>query len=131
MRDADAESWMRSAEEDLLWARISIEGQLFTRACFAAQQSVEKALKAFLIARTGAYPRVHPLLELLALAVEIDSSLKEFRPQCQILDKYYTPTRYPEFAGEEDFDSERAEEALALAKLIVESVGARTVGGIE
>src|SRR3990172_11498376 len=98
MRGADTQNWFRSAEDDLLWARISLEGGLFTRACFASQQAVEKILKAFLVARTGAYPRVHPLLELLSLAVELDGSLQRFRSQCEILDKYYTPTRYPELA---------------------------------
>ncbi len=45
MRGADTENWLRSAEDDLLWARISLEGGLFTRACFASQQAVEKILK--------------------------------------------------------------------------------------
>ncbi len=128
MRGADAQSWIKSADDDLLWAKISLEGGLFTRACFACQQAVEKILKAFLVARTGAYPRVHTLLELLALAVELDGSLQQIRSQCEILDKYYTPTRYPELALTEDFDAARAQEALDLATTIVHSVRAKAAG---
>jgi HEPN domain-containing protein len=131
MRAADAQSWIRSAEEDLVWARVSLEAKLFTRSCFAAQQSVEKALKALLVARTAAYPRVHTLLELLSLVVEVDPSLQDFRPQCEVLDKYYTPTRYPEFVEEGQFDSARAKEALELAEEVVKSVVSRIVAAQE
>ena len=38
-------------------ARLAIDQGIYRQTCFHAQQAVEKALKAFLLFRTGTYPR--------------------------------------------------------------------------
>lgn len=44
-------NWLKQSEEDLLWAKASLKEGILRGACFAAQQSAEKALKAFLISK--------------------------------------------------------------------------------
>ena len=43
--------WLLQAEQDLDDARYNLEGSRYHLTCFLAQQSAEKALKAFLYAR--------------------------------------------------------------------------------
>lgn len=64
----EARRWLATAEEDLLGATAILErDDVAPRlACFLAQQAAEKALKARLIARGIAFPRIHDLLALRA-----------------------------------------------------------------
>lgn len=43
---AEGRRWLTSAEQDLEFARFSADGGYAAQACFAAQQSAEKAVKA-------------------------------------------------------------------------------------
>jgi HEPN domain-containing protein len=45
---AEAARWLKQAQYDLEVAKYNAEGQFYATACFSAQQSAEKALKAFL-----------------------------------------------------------------------------------
>jgi len=58
--------WLRLADEDLAMARLALDQGIYRQTCFHAQQAVEKALKALLLARQGPYPRTHSLEDLLA-----------------------------------------------------------------
>jgi HEPN domain-containing protein len=51
--------WLRSAEEDLLWAEHNLRGKFYPQACFAAQQAAEKALKAYLLEKRGRFDKIH------------------------------------------------------------------------
>jgi len=46
--------WWRKAKEDLKWTEANIREKIYYGACFSAQQSAEKALKAFLNIRSYA-----------------------------------------------------------------------------
>ncbi|MGC8633407.1 MAG: HEPN domain-containing protein [Candidatus Limnocylindrales bacterium] len=65
----EARQWLVRAEEDLTGATAMFErDDVAPRlACFLAQQAAEKALKARLIMRGVAFPRIHDLLALRAL----------------------------------------------------------------
>ena len=43
--------WVRQAADDLAVARLVYQEDYFSHACFLAQQSIEKALKGYLIGR--------------------------------------------------------------------------------
>jgi HEPN domain-containing protein len=91
-RSAD---WFRQAEADLRHARHALADCDFEWACFAAQQSAEKAAKAAHTAlRQEAWGHVvTELLEALREhASEIDDALLD---RARALDKLYIPTRYP------------------------------------
>ena len=64
-----AEPWFVRAEDDLRFAKLGLDHQYYSQVCFLAQQAAEKSLKALLIARKGAYPRLHNLVGLMTANV--------------------------------------------------------------
>ena len=64
-------------------ARLALDQGIYRETCFHAHQAVEKALKAFLLFRTGTYPRTHSLEDLLAF--DTSGELSESEEPCQRL----------------------------------------------
>lgn len=122
-----AESWLKQSAEDLRYARSALRDRYFAWACFACQQSAEKALKAVLVERTGTVQKTHRLLELARPCEEIDRSFAKLRPALDILNQYYGPTRYADLHGGkapyEQYTKEIAREALRLAEKVLRTVG--------
>lgn len=90
-RSAD---WMDQAQGDLEHARHDLNSRFYEWACFSAQQSAEKAVKA-LFQKMGAEAWGHSVAGLLAELpprVAVTQALMEMG---QELDKAYIPTRYP------------------------------------
>jgi len=87
--------WLDRAAEDVTVAQLVFREGYFSHACFLAQQSVEKILKGYLLWACNTYPRVHRLVDLLALCREQDATFEELQTGCLIMDQYYIPTRYP------------------------------------
>ena len=89
------EDWTRQAYRDLEHARRSLENGDYEWACFAAQQSAEKAVKAlFLKANHTAWGHsVAALLQRLPSPWKVDSSLIDAGKE---LDRHYIPPRYPD-----------------------------------
>ncbi len=126
---ADAHRWLRQAHADLAAARHNAQAHPFV-ACFFAQQSAEKAVKAVQIAASGMLPRTHSVGRLLELAKglvnEFDAGTA--RRRGAQLDRLYTETRYPDALPDtipaEYFTQEDATDAIVDAKAIVEAVAA-------
>ena len=89
------DDWLRIAEKDLARAERSLGDADPELAAFCLQQSVEKFLKAFLLARGWQLRRIHDLEALLDDAVTHDPALERFRIACQKVTKYYMVERYP------------------------------------
>lgn len=90
-RSAD---WMDQAQGDLEHARGDLERGFFDWACFSAQQSAEKAVKA-VFQKMGAEAWGHSVADLLQ---ELSSShpVSEALTEAALeLDKVYIPARYP------------------------------------
>ncbi len=82
-----AEEWMRYANSDLKLARIAPPPSILLEAfCFHAQQAVEKALKAVLIAQSVLFPRTHNIGTLLDLLAEYVSVPEEIREAASLTD---------------------------------------------
>ena len=91
-----AQRWLQTAEEDVHAAQILLAGGMYAQACFYAQQSAEKAIKA-LWYLLDADPWGHSVQRLIAefpQRAEI-SDLESWLDQGALLDKFYIPTRYP------------------------------------
>jgi len=76
----DTKDWVFLAEEDLKDARIMYENKRFAKACYFAQQSIEKLLKAFLVENEKfdiRKHRTHNLVILLEECKEIDETFEE------------------------------------------------------
>ena len=114
--------WLDQAKRDLEKAELDINHEFFEWACFTAQQSAEKAIKA-LGMKIGVDLWGHSLTEMLGLLedkVDIPESVKDF---ARLLDRYYIPTRYPNgFASGKPadyFTRKEAEDAVSAAREIL------------
>ena len=87
--------WLRQASEDLHWAEHLAEQGAYHLACFLAQQSAEKALKAYLYAQDVELVWGHSVRELCTVAATFDAAFEELGRKVAPLDQYYIPTRYP------------------------------------
>ena len=119
-----AEPWLVRAEDDLRFAKLGLDHEYYSQVCFLAQQAAEKSLKALLIARKGAYPRLHNLVGLIGQCLSSVPEISKFEPDARILDQYYIPSRYPDGVPgmlPDRLPSEKhAQEALDIARSIFE-----------
>jgi HEPN domain-containing protein len=84
--------WLAQAERDLEQARASREDGRHEWACFAAQQSAEKAVKALHL-HLGQEAWGHVVARLLQeLPLPVEPTLLD---KARVLDNFYVGTRYP------------------------------------
>lgn len=122
--------WLEKARDDLGYAQGNLTMRFYSQVCFLTQQSAEKALKAYLIYK-GISPsnlRIHVLPRLLEQCLSFDSSFGLLKETCQILNRYYIPTRYPPDAGPlGEFNEKEAEEALKFSKEVIEFIESKII----
>ncbi len=115
--------WLRQAERDLEQAKLSLREGFFEWACFAAQQSAEKALKS-LCEKHNIVIRTHQLIGLLKALYDFENITDEIYKKGVTLDRFYIPTRYPNGftsgAPMEYFFAEDAQEAIDNAQTIIQ-----------
>jgi HEPN domain-containing protein len=90
----EAKRWLTQAKAELRDAQYLLEGERYYLALFLAQQSAEKALKAFLFFHEEEQIFTHSVADLLKLAQSLDTDFTALR-EAKRLDDYYIPTRYP------------------------------------
>jgi len=103
--------WTEKAEGDYATAGRELRARRrpnYDAACFHAQQTAEKYLKALLQERGVAFPKTHSLIELLELCLPLDASFEFHRNLFVRLDGYAVRYRYP---GE---SADKAEAQLAF-----------------
>jgi HEPN domain-containing protein len=121
-RLATADLWLTNADTDLQ-VSAEIAERFPSRACFHAQQAVELALKAALIALTDDHPRAHVggilIGELRKVGCEVP---EEISTAANRLDLFYMGSRYPDALGGADpskvLQVSDAELALEQARLV-------------
>lgn len=122
-RKEDAKRWFLQALQDLDDAKFNLSGGRYNVACFLAQQSAEKVLKAYLFMKGADEVCGHSVGELCTDAKSFDEHFREIEVMCKSVDKYYIPTRYPNALPggipSEAFDEEDAEKAITLAEKII------------
>ena len=120
--------WFAQAERDLEQARASQRDGRHEWACFAAQQSAEKAVKALHLSR-GQEAWGHVVARLLAELPAAVAAGADLLEKGRVLDNFYLPTRYanghPEGAPFEHYGPLQSEEAIGHACAIVEFVRAQ------
>ena len=104
MNELTAE-WVEKAEGDFATAGRELRARRrpnYDAACFHAQQTAEKYLKAFLQEHRIAFPKTHSLIELLELCLSVDTSLEFQRNLLIRLDRYAVRYRYPGESADKD-----------------------------
>ena len=88
----EVKRWMEQAREDYDTAKFNFDGKRYRAAAFFCQQAAQKALKAFLLKKTGKIDKIHDLVKLgtgVGLPSNLLSELKE-------LTLAYVYSRYPD-----------------------------------
>ncbi len=92
----ESERWLRQAEYDLKASEWNLDGGFHAPACFWAQQSAAKALRAFLFIMKEDARETRSVVELLDRAITYEEGFKEFVGSSGRLDLYYKTTRFPD-----------------------------------
>jgi HEPN domain-containing protein len=128
----EARRWFLQALRDLDDAKFNLSGERFNVACFLAQQSAEKAIKAYLFLKGADEVWGHSVGELCEDAKSFDEDFREIEGASKSLDKYYVPTRYPNALPggipSESFDKADAERAISLEGKIINFIKSKTEG---
>lgn len=112
----ELKSWIAHVEEDFFAAKalFQLKKPLLSGACFHAQQSAEKYLKALLILKHMEFPKTHDLPTLDTLCNDA-GIITGFNPQQLIdLSEYAVRRRYP---GNQP-TREETKEAIEIAKTV-------------
>lgn len=109
--------WLRKADDDLSIARLVIKGKrkIVWSSCFHAQQSAEKYLKAYLIAKKAEPKKTHDLVELIQACSKFEASFTFLESICEFLNPFAIQTRYPD---EINLDLHHAKKAIKAAEEI-------------
>lgn len=121
--DEDVAEWMRFAKTDFDVAKNSDETmhpKPLEVICYLCQQSAEKALKAFLIAKEIDPPKIHDLDTLREMCEGFEQSFAETEKHCEFLTKYAVAPKYPSH-GLDIIESD-ARIALKYAQIVYEKV---------
>ena len=122
----DPQHWLLVSREDLRSARILLDAQppALYAAAFHAQQSAEKALKAFLVARGQEPPRVHSLDLLFDLCIKLDEGFEPLADRCAWLSDFAVGIRYPGFEPVPDTETVRTavEDATTLLAFVEQRI---------
>lgn len=112
----EVREWLQRAEKDLLSARILLghDPPVLETACFHCQQTVEKALKAFLVWKAVHFEKVHSLTYLLDLCEVQEPGFTSLRDMAETLAPYAIEVRCP--GKPIEISQEEAQEALAMAE---------------
>lgn len=120
------QEWVQKAEGDFHTAQRELRARKhpnYDAACFHAQQSAEKYLKARLIEAGITFPKTHDLNLLLKLVLPVEPFWEAYRWQLDVLTDYAVEYRYPG----ETADKHDAKSALKICKqiraLVRESLG--------
>jgi len=110
------QDWITHAQSDLKMAKLGREdeGIMSEQVCFHAQQAVEKALKAVLLARQVDFPLVHDLEALKDIGQKAGITIPENLLDIDTLTPYAVETRYPGYL--EEISEEDVAQAIDLAE---------------
>jgi len=121
--------WLRQAQSDFAFLQVARQARKYDACCFLAQQTAEKALKAYLFHQGEELIFTHSIFRLCEMAAQYDSAFGELREQVKLLDFYYVEARYPNALEDvipaEFYSDQDAGRAVEMARLVVEAVRAR------
>jgi HEPN domain-containing protein len=123
----EARRWLTQALHDRDAARLNRDHSFNEHACFLAQQSAEKALKAFLYSRGEGPVLGHSTLALTLECADHERAFAMLQDACRRLDQLYIPTRYPNGLPDniphEFYDRKLADQALDDVQAVLDCVG--------
>lgn len=92
----EADRWLRQAEYDLKVSEWNQQGGFYAPACFWAQQSAAKSLRAFLFFNSEDARETRSVTDLLDRAITYEEGFRRFIGSSTSLDLYYKTSRFPD-----------------------------------
>lgn len=123
----EADRWWRQACSDLSLLPVIRQAGKYDTCCFLAQQTAEKALKAYLFQQGEELILTHSIFKLCDMAAQYGADFAALKERVKLLDFYYVEARYPnaledvipaEFYSEGD-----ADQAVMMAQAVIALVG--------
>lgn len=121
----EASRWLETSLGDLETARVLRQARRWAHACFHAQQSSEKALKALWYARDldpWGHSAQRLIDDLAPVSTETHRAMADLALAAAEIDRYYIPTQYPnglpDLTPEKAFFESDAVHAIELAERI-------------
>ncbi len=120
----ETKEWLTIAKTDLAASRkLAGDTEFATQSVFHAQQSAEKAIKAFLVWHQLRFKKDHDLGYLGDIAIEKDITLSNLIDEAVSLNPYAVTARYPGF--DDEIESLEVEAAILLAEKIFNEILSR------
>ncbi len=129
MKDLELEAhrWWRQALSDLDFLPVARQAGKYDTCCFLAQQTAEKALKAYLFHQGEELILTHSIFKLCDMAAQYSPDFTALRERVKLLDFYYVEARYPNALEDvipaEFYNEQDAEQAIAMAEAVITTVG--------
>lgn len=103
--------WLDHAGEDMIAAQMLMaDERCFNLSAFHCQQAIEKALKSYILLKSGILVDGHNLTWLCKRAMRYDEQFSQWLDESADLNRCYIETRYPS-----DLDREVTYEQVAAA----------------
>jgi HEPN domain-containing protein len=99
--------WISAALEDFGSATVLAKVPYYAPACYHCQQSVEKILKAYIIAKENILIKTHDLDDLISKCEKHAIEFGKLKDACEDL-TLYTTIRYPPFGNLTEIDMKHA-----------------------
>ncbi len=116
--------WIDLAKEDFRQANYLLKGNFYRGACYAAQQAVEKALKASLLKKGWDLEKINHIRRLLSICEDYGVQVEWQDADVDFMDSIYRG-RYPAEEGLlplKNPDEEEASRAISIALNILEQL---------
>lgn len=119
------QEWLDKAYDDELNAKSILTHKDGTpgAVCFLSQQMAEKLLKGLLVFHEREFPKMHDLLLISKLTLDMEPEIITFINDLKVINHYYIETRYP--GDYPEFSWQDAEKAFSIAKKLKEFVNER------
>ncbi|MBU2634223.1 MAG: HEPN domain-containing protein [Nanoarchaeota archaeon] len=111
----EVKRWWEKSQKDFNNLKFNLKNKRYEEACFFAQQSVEKGLKALDIKISNKFIKTHDLKFLAERVKAPEDVIKK----CIKINPIYTESRYPDFIEIETYTKEKSEEILSFTKEIL------------
>ena len=120
LEELDANEWVKKSHDDELNANsiLTHRDGAPSGVCFLSQQMAEKLLKGLLVFYKKEFPKIHDLLELQTLILDMEPKIRNLDNELDLLNTYYFETRYP--GDYPEFSWQEAKEAFEAATRIKE-----------
>jgi HEPN domain-containing protein len=121
---SETATWLRYAEENLAVCRLSLEKGFLNASMQNAQQCIEKALKAVVIAKGLEFRKTHSIQELAGQLTAAGLAAGISEDECELIDAIYLPSKYPMAAVVPDMevDADTCGQCRAIAECVLNTV---------